>query len=227
MDQVMAHLVKLGQTDVVLTTYNFAMSNVAQAGQAERKVDMTAAIQATQKAGLGVVAMKTMAGGVARVGRGDRLYGADAEALKKLLGTKGAAVAAIKWALRNPGLGTAIVCMADHDQLDENMRAMAEPYSPQDEQTLRTVLAAISPNYCRMCGSCGGVCDKGVPVPDMLRFLSYAEGYGQFAMARERFLELPDQVRSIRCADCGSCSVDCPNGVRVRDRIMRAQELLA
>jgi hypothetical protein len=226
MDQMMAHAVKLGQTDVFLTTYNFAMSNVAQAGEAARKADMTAAIQATEKAGIGVVAMKVMAGGVARVGRGDRLYGADAEALKKLLGTKGAAVAAIKWALRNPSLGTAIVCMADHDQLEENLRAMADPYAPQDEQTLRTVMAAIGPNYCRMCGSCGGVCDKGVPVPDMLRFLSYVEGYGQFAMARERYMELPEQARSIRCADCGSCTVDCPNGVRVRDRIMRAQELL-
>ena len=40
-------------------------------------------------------------------------------------------------------------------------------------------------------------------------------------------LELPEQVRAIRCGDCGACSVDCPNGVRVRDRVMRAQELLA
>jgi predicted aldo/keto reductase-like oxidoreductase len=61
----------------------------------------------------------------------------------------------------------------------------------------------------------------------MLRILTYAEGYGQFAMARERFLELPAQVRTIRCSDCGSCSVDCPNGVQVRDRLVRAQELFA
>ena len=39
---------------------------------------MTAAIQAARKAGMGIVTMKAMAGGVARVGRGDRLYGADA-----------------------------------------------------------------------------------------------------------------------------------------------------
>ncbi len=227
MDQVMAHLVKLGQTDVILTTYNFAMSNVAMAGQAVRKTDMTAAIQATAKAGIGVVAMKVMAGGVARVGRGDRLYGADPEALKKLLSVKGAPVSAIRWALRNQSLSTAIVCMADHDQLEENLRAMAEPYGSQDEQTLRTLMAYVGPNYCRMCGACNGVCDKGVPVPDMLRFLSYAEGYGQFALARERFLELPEEVRAIRCGDCESCSVDCPNGVRVRERVTRAQELLA
>jgi len=89
------------------------------------------------------------------------------------------------------------------------------------------MLAYIGPAYCRMCGSCNGVCGKGVPVPDMLRFLTYAEGYGQFAMAREKFLELPEHVRAIRCSGCGSCSIDCPNGVRVRDRVMRAQELFA
>jgi CO dehydrogenase/acetyl-CoA synthase alpha subunit len=46
-------------------------------------------------------------------------------------------------------------------------------------------------------------------------------------MAREHFLELPEHVRAIRYGDCGSCSIDCPNGVRVRDRVTRAQELFA
>jgi predicted aldo/keto reductase-like oxidoreductase len=129
--------------------------------------------------------------------------------------------------LKNRSVGTAIVCMTDHDQLDENLRAMAEPFSPQDGKVLESLMAYIGPTYCRMCGACNGVCDKGVPVPDMLRFLTYAEGYGQFAMARERFLELPEHVRAVRCGDCGSCSVDCPNGVQVRTRVGRAQELFA
>ncbi len=227
MDQMLDHLVKRGQTEVVLTTYNFSMRNVAASGQGARANDITSAIQRARKAGLGIVAMKVMAGGVARVGRGDRLYGADPEALKKILGAKGGALAAIKWALRNPSVDTAIVCMTDHDQLDENLRSMAEPYAPQDERVLESLMARLGPNYCRMCGACNGVCDRGVPVPDMLRFLTYAEGYGQFAMARERFLELPEQVRAIRCGDCGSCSVDCPNGVQVRRRVSRAQEMFA
>ncbi|MCC7173913.1 MAG: aldo/keto reductase [Bryobacterales bacterium] len=227
MDRMLDHLVKRGQTDVVLTTYNFSMRNIAASGQGGRANDLTAAIQRARQAGMGIVAMKALAGGVARVGRGDRLYGADPEALKKILGTRGGALAAIKWTLRNQSVDTAIVCMADHDQLDENLRAMAEPYTPQDERILESLMVAIGPVYCRMCGACNGVCDKGVPVPDMLRFLSYAEGYGQFAMARERYLELPERVRDIRCADCGSCSVDCPNDVRVRERIAHAQELFA
>jgi uncharacterized protein len=227
MDQMLAHLVERGQTDVVLTTYNFSMRNVAATGEAARKTDMTAAIQAARKSGLGIVSMKAMAGGVARVGQGDRLYGADAQSLKRILGGQGGALAAIKWVLRNQSVDTAIVCMTDHDQLEENLRAMAEPYSPKDEQTLQSLLASIGPSYCRMCGTCNGVCARGVPVPDVLRFLSYAEGYGQFAMAREHFLALPAEVRATRCADCSSCSVQCPHGVEVRRNVMRAQALLA
>jgi predicted aldo/keto reductase-like oxidoreductase len=227
MDQMLAYLVKLGQTDVVLTTYNFAMRNVALDGQEARTADMTAAIQAARKAGMGIVAMKTLAGGLSRVSRGDRLYGAAQDAVKKTFSQEGGPLAAIKWALKNQSLDTAIVCMTDHEQLDENLRAMAEPYTDKDEKLLNQLLAYISPMYCRMCGVCGGVCDKGVPVPDMLRFLTYVEGYGQFALAREKFLELPERVRGIRCSDCGSCSVHCPNGVQVRDRVLRAQELFA
>jgi hypothetical protein len=227
MDQMLAYLVKLGQTDVVLTTYNFSMKNVAMDDQPARVADMTAAIQAARKAGMGIVAMKTLAGGLSRVSRGDRLYGVAKDTVAKTIHQEGAPLAAIKWALKNQSLDTAIVCMTDHDQLDENLRAMAEPYTEKDEKLLNQQLAYIGPMYCRMCGACGGVCDKGVPVPDMLRFLTYVEGYGQFALAREKFLELPEQVRGIRCSDCGACSVDCPNGVRVRERVLRAQEMLA
>jgi uncharacterized protein len=230
MDRMLTYLAKQGQTDVALTTYNFAMRSVAadmNTNTTAPKSDMTAAIHEARKSGMGIVVMKTLAGGTTRVQRGDRLYGAQPQALTKQLSQPGAAVAAIKWALRNQSVDTAIVCMTDHDQLQENLSAMAEPYSEKDETLLAQHLAHIGPIYCRMCGSCTGVCERGVPVPDLLRFLSYAEGYGQFAMARERFLELPEPVRAIRCADCASCSVDCPNGVRVRERVGRAQELFA
>jgi predicted aldo/keto reductase-like oxidoreductase len=136
-------------------------------------------------------------------------------------------VAAIKWALVNESVDTAEVCMTDHEELDENLRAMAEPYTEKDEALLTARLASIGPSYCRMCGSCGGFCEKGVPVPDVLRFLTYAEGYGQFALARERFLQMPQPARDVRCKDCPSCSFRCAYGVAVRDTLTRAQEMLA
>ncbi len=230
MDKMLAHLAKLGQTDVVLTTYNFAMRSVdagANANPDAPKTDMTAAIQAARKAGLGIVVMKVLAGGVGRVQRGDRLYGANPQALSKRLSQEGAAVAAIKWALKNPSVDTAIVCMTSHDEFEENLRAMAETYTEKDEKLLTARLKDIGPLYCRMCGACGGVCERGVPVAEVLRFLTYAEGYGQFALGRENFLQLGPQVAAVRCADCERCTVECPYGVQVAARLRRAQELFA
>jgi predicted aldo/keto reductase-like oxidoreductase len=230
MDRMLSHLTELGQTDVVLTTYNFAMRSVAASDNANTEAprsDMTSAIRRAREAGMGIIAMKALAGGTTRVQRGDRLYGASPQALVQQLSQEGVPLAAIKWVLRNPSVDTAIICMTDHDQLDENVRAMAESWTDRDEQLLMAKLAGIGPLYCRMCGACGGVCDKGIPVADVMRFLTYAEGYGQFAMARERFLELPENLQSIRCGDCSQCSVNCPNGVHVRERVARAQEVLA
>ncbi|MBZ5562968.1 MAG: aldo/keto reductase [Acidobacteriia bacterium] len=230
MDRMLEHLAKLGQTDVVLTTYNFAMRSVdagANTNPDAPKTDMTAAIRAARKAGLGIVVMKTLAGGVARVQRGDRLYGANPQALSTRLGQEGVPVAAIRCALKNESVDTAIVCMTSHDQFEENVRAMAEPYTEKDEKLLTAQLVDIGPKYCRMCGACGGVCEKGIPVPDVLRFLTYAEGYGQFALGREQFLKLGPEVAVVRCADCEHCTVQCPYGVQVAPRLRRAQELFA
>lgn len=230
MDRMLAYLAKLGQTDVVLTTYNFAMRSVAADANTKQdapKTDMTAAIREARQAGLGIVVMKVLAGGVKRVQRGDRLYGANPEALSKRLSQEGVAVASIKWALRNKSVDTAIVCMTSHDELEENVRVMAEAFTERDEHLLSARLDEIGPQYCRMCGACGGVCERGVPVADVLRFLTYAEGYGQFALGRQNFLQLGQQVAAVRCADCQTCTVRCPYGVQVADRLRRAQEWFA
>jgi predicted aldo/keto reductase-like oxidoreductase len=78
-----------------------------------------------------------------------------------------------------------------------------------------------------MCYGCAGQCPKGLPVTDMLRYVTYADGYGQFALGREHFLKLPAAIQSVNCGDCSSCSVQCHNGVDVVRRLRRAQELFA
>ncbi len=216
MPQMLEHTLKLGCFDVALASYNFTM-----------QPDVGQAIAAARKQGLGVVAMKVMAGGYARIRRGDRLYGQDPGQLTGRLEQPGAMLAALKWTLRNRAVDSAIIGMTSFDELDENLRAMSEPLRPQEEKLLAERRAALAPLYCRMCGACGGVCEKGVRVADSLRCLTYAEGYGQFALARDAYLSLPAGARPERCGDCGRCSVACPNGVQVRERLLRAGSLLA
>jgi heterodisulfide reductase subunit C len=61
----------------------------------------------------------------------------------------------------------------------------------------------------------------------MVRFVMYADGYGQFPLGRENFLRLPEEHQQVRCGNCTTCAVRCPNGVTVQERLMRAQELFA
>ena len=197
--------------DVIMTSYNFAL---------DRKVEPL--IEQAHKAGIGIVAMKVMAGGFRKA----PYYPGD-DATRKILSTEGAMVSALKYVLKNPNVDVAIPSIIDMDQLDENIKAMGVPYTPADDRILSAYLDMIRPAYCRMCGSCEGQCPKGMPVADVLRYLTYAEGYGQFPLGRQHFNELPEDVRSIRCGDCAECSVNCPNGVRVSDRLIRAQELFA
>jgi predicted aldo/keto reductase-like oxidoreductase len=206
--QMLPWMAKNGVFDVVMTGYNFSMD-----------ASMDQAIAIAAKAGIGIVAMKVMAGGFRALKPNNPLY--------PKLKQEGTHLAALKWAIARPNIATTVPGMTDMDQLDENIQAMSETLRPGDEKLLAAHLDAIRPFYCRMCGQCEGTCQKGLPVADVLRYLTYADGYRQFAMAREEFQTLMPEHRQVRCGDCAECTVACPHGVRVSDRMARAQELFA
>jgi predicted aldo/keto reductase-like oxidoreductase len=207
-ERLLPFLVQKGTFDVALTVYNFAM---------EPGVEQAIAVAA--RSGMGIVGMKVMAGGFKDIRPSDPAY----SKLKR----DGAMLAALKWTLKNPLISTTIPGTTDMDQLEENVKAMAHPFESADEKVLAAHIDAIKPLYCRMCGQCDGACQKGLPVADMLRILTYADGYRQFALGRERFQHLSAEHRAVRCGDCAECTVQCPHGVRVSDRLTRAQELFA
>jgi predicted aldo/keto reductase-like oxidoreductase len=200
-------IVEKGVFDVVLTAYNFAMD-----------ASMDQAIEALGKANIGIVGMKVMAGGS---------HGFGPTPARPQMQREGAMLSALKWVLNKPHIATTIPSMTDMDQLDENLRAMAEDFSPLDGKILAAHLEQIRPLYCHMCGECKDDCAYGLHVADVLRILTYADGYGQFGLARERFRELPAQQTAVRCADCSECTVNCPHGVHVAERLTRAQDLFA
>lgn len=206
--QMLPWLAKNGVFDVVMTGYNFSMD-----------ASMDAGLAVAAKAGIGIVAMKVMAGGFRALKPSDPMY--------PKLKQEGTHLAALKWAIGRPNIATTVPGMTDMDQLDENIQAMTSTLSPADEKLLAAHLEWIAPFYCRMCGQCEGACQKGLPVADVLRYLTYADGYRQFAMARQEFQTLAPVHRDVRCGDCGECTVQCPHSVRVSDCMARAQELFA
>jgi predicted aldo/keto reductase-like oxidoreductase len=201
---VVDKILEIGKFDIVQTTYSYALTAPFRKASIARLHD----------AGIGVVAMKVIIAVAGFVPR-------DIE-----LKDEGP-LAAIKWVLLNPAISTTVPYVKNIAELEMNVRAMTEPYTPADEKMLYVRNEMIRPDYCRMCYGCKEQCPKGVPVTDELRFLAYNDFGGNYRQARENFMLLPEKIRKVRCSDCASCAVRCPNGVEVQKRLIRAQELLA
>lgn len=191
--------------EIVQAQYNF--TSAAEWGPALDKLS---------QAGVGLVAMKVMA----RAGRG---RGGAAPAQQPA----NRASAALKWAIKNPAIATTVPSMTDNDQLLENFAVMGQPFTDADSKVLVAAMQEIRPYFCRMCGQCEGQCPKGLQARDLVRFVMYADGYGQFPLGREGFQKMSAEHQAIRCGDCSSCAIKCPHGVHVAEQAMRAQELFA
>jgi predicted aldo/keto reductase-like oxidoreductase len=190
--------------DVVQAQYSFAQD-----------ATWTPAVEKLAQAGIGVIAMKVMA----------RAGGRGGAAQPKRPANFGAS--ALRWVIKNPSVATTVPSMTDIDQLEENFTAMTAPFGDADAKILSARSEEIRPYYCRTCGQCDGQCPKGLPVPEMVRYVMYADGYGQFPLGRENFQRMAQEHQDVRCGDCAECAVQCPHGVHVAQQLSRAQELFA
>lgn len=192
--EVIDAAVKSGLYDVVLTAYNFRMSNLA-----ELKESMARAAGA----GLGIVAMKTQAG----------VYW-DRTRTKQINMT-----AALKWALGNEHVHTSIPGFTTFDQLETDLAVMKDlAMTPEEREDLglgeKTGMRGL---YCRQCSVCVAQCPHGLEIPTIMRSYMYAYGYRNLAEAKTTLDSLA--LRRIPCESCGSCTVRCAQGFDVKDRV--------
>jgi uncharacterized protein len=201
-------LIETKTFDVMQTTYSFPIGGYFR--------DM--AIKKAHEAGIGVIAMKVVVA----------LSGNHLTSVDNPPATKGEGpLMGIKWVLTNPAIGTTVPFMKTIQELEMNFRAMSETFTPADEKNLYVMNENIRPAYCRMCFQCSGKCPQGMPVADVLRFLAYNDFAGNYHQAKMSYIELPDKIKAVRCTSCSDCTIKCPNGVHVHERMIRAQELLA
>jgi uncharacterized protein len=184
-----------GVYDVVLTAFNFRKEN---------RLDILAAAEETSKAGVGIIAMKTMAGAFW-----------DKEKTKPVNGK-----AALKWALQNPCVTTAVPGMTSHEQLAADVSVIRDPsLTPQEKADLEPAFGAAPDDpFCQQCGACVGQCRRGLDVPTFMRSYMYAYGYGNLEHARQT-LALAGKPEKL-CGECPSCAVRCPLRADVRGKIL-------
>ena len=188
--------------DVVLSGYNFRKDYLK---------DLDAAIAEATEAGVGIIAMKTMAGAFWDKQR------------TQPINTK----AALKWALNNPNITTAIPGMTTFDQLKSNLEVVKDlKLTPEELADLKLGEAKnMAGLYCQGCERCVSQCPRALPIPELMRAYMYAYGYKNLAAAHELVssLNLPDNP----CAGCEQCSVSCAFKFDVRDRLLDINRLKA
>ena len=194
--------------DVVLTVYNFTMD-----------AKMDDAIAAVAKTGTGIVAMKMMAGG-ARAHR-------PGELVDPRMQREGAMLAALKWVLHRPNISTTIPSMTDMDQLDENLRAMAEKFAPADQKILAAHLERSRRTTAASAANATAHAQKGLRLPTLCASSPTRKATASSPSPASASMNCLQHHATARCGDCTECTVKCPHGVRVSERIARAQELFA
>jgi len=186
--------------DTILVKYNFKSGD-----------DLKKAIARAAQAGIGVIAMKTQAGG----------YTTDA------LGPISPHQAALKWALQDKSITAAIPGMRDMGHLRENIAVMGMRMTIADSLILRTYGAAVASHYCHMCGKCEETCPRGVQISVVNRSLMYADAYRSAELARDTYGEIPSSASASACIECGHCTARCVNGLDIAAKMARAKQLLA
>jgi len=178
--------------EVVLTSYNFRLA---------KDEELHKALKRANEAGLGIIGMKNMAGGFL-----------DKEKQKPVN-----CKAALKWALTNPDVHTCIPGFTTYEMLMENWSVASDINLDSKEMSDLQLASNEVGLYCHGCQSCNGQCPENLPIPDLMRSYMYNYGYSYPAKAYETVaaLSLPENP----CVNCDECTVSCPNGLNVGERV--------
>jgi predicted aldo/keto reductase-like oxidoreductase len=185
--------------EVVMAAYNYKQKD---------QLEVKAAIAQAAAAGLGVVAIKLIRGGLER---GEKPVNP---------------VASLKWVLQDPNVHATVPGFSTYEEMSLDLSVMENLSLTEAEKEDLKKVSSEPGFYCQGCGQCLKQCPAGLPIPDLMRAYMYTYGYRRPALAQSLVasLDLPRQV----CEDCSSCAVTCLNNwdvaAKLRD-IVRLREV--
>jgi aryl-alcohol dehydrogenase-like predicted oxidoreductase len=184
--------------DVALVSYNFTHSK-----------DLKEAVAFAAKSRIGIVAMKTQAGGYK----------------KERVGGVSPHQAALKYVLMDQNVSMAIPGVTTIEQIEECAAVMGTSFSKENLKELKQYKSFLQGRVCTMCGGCIGECPYGVSHGDLLRAVMYHDGYENDSLVRECLDTISSQAIQ-SCSECSSCAIICQRGLNIKAQIKLAHELM-
>ncbi len=191
---------KTGIFDVGLVTLNYTMAS-------DQK--LLEAIESAAGAGMGIVAMKTQAGGLSRPDPG----------LPKDLPPH-SQTALLKWVLNHPFIATAIPGATTFEQVEQNFAVASSLSFTNDEKAfLANRTFSAQAQFCRQCDQCLGDCPRGADIPTLMRSHMYAVQYANLELTRSTLSSIESGRGLDACGACGTCQAACRNNVDIGMKI--------
>jgi len=200
---VLNAVIPLNVFDVALVTINYTMAHDAE---------KLATIEKAARSGMGIVAMKTQAGGTVRP---------DSKLPKELPAESQTAL--LKWVLNHDFIATAIPGFSTYEHLEQDFSVARNlAYSEPEKKFLADKAFVAQAEFCHQCGECLADCPKHVNIPALMRSHMYAVQYRNVSMARQTVAEAGGLGA---CADCGECLAACRKTVQIGRKIAQLKEL--
>lgn len=178
--------------------------------------EQTKRIAEAQRRGMGVVAMKTLAGA----------KGADLDKFRDR--HTNFKQAALKWVLSNPNVSNLIISINSKRQIDDYAAASGQKLAEADLAILAEYEATFSTEVCRFSGACLDACPGDVRIADILRFSMYYQEYQQENRAVESYANLVASERAAHCLHCaGFCEAACNYDLPVKSLLLKAHGALS
>jgi hypothetical protein len=201
----------LGGVDAMMFRYNFREYG---------NLELNKAIDGAKKAGMGLIAMKTLAS-----------IPDDAEELKQFTSKNFTLIQAkLKAVWADERIDAIASQMGGVEHVQENVAAAVSPVKLSMEEFMQ--LHRLAANTCGWyCAGCTHHCesriDQPVRVADTLRYLMYHECYGECAEAKRLYAALRPEERALDGVDFGAAAAACPQSIDLAARLAHAQRVLS
>ena len=203
---VLNAVIPLNVFDVALITINYTMA---------QDTEKLATIEKAAQSGIGIVAMKTQAGGSVRP---------DAKLPKEL--PPESQTALLKWVLNHDFITTAIPGFSTYEHLEQDFSVAKNlAYTDPEKKFLADKAFVAQAEFCQQCAQCREDCPKQVDIPALMRSHMYAVQYRNVSMARHLLAKSEPGKGLDACRACTACQAHCRNNVRIARKIAQLKEL--